>query len=100
MFIKSLRNANTLDSDVLYRYSKTVKLWLFDDTGGNPGLGAMETVCIPHNCTVTDYTVRKVSVSFLRNSMCPILKNIFQSYLKKAMNSITLQVKNKYVRYK
>ena len=62
MFIKSLRNANKLDSDVLYRYSKTVQLWLFHDTGGNLVLGAMETACIPHNRTLTDYTVRRVSI--------------------------------------
>ena len=56
--------------NVLYRYNKTVKLWLFRDTGsihypspmfislgcasGNkPGLGAMETAYIPHSHTLT-----------------------------------------------
>ena len=56
----------------MYRYNKTVKVWLFRDTGsihhpspkfisfacasGNkPGLGAMETAYIPHNHTLTVY---------------------------------------------
>ena len=54
----------------MYRYNKTVKVWLFRDSGsihypspkfislgsasGNkPGLGAMETAYIPHNHTLT-----------------------------------------------
>ena len=58
------------DINVLYRYNKTVKVWLFRDTGsihsflprfislgyasGNkPGLGIMETAYIPHNYTLT-----------------------------------------------
>ena len=56
--------------NVLYRYNKTVKVWVFRDTGslncplpmfislgcasGNkPGLGAMSTSYIPHNHTLT-----------------------------------------------
>ena len=56
----------------MYRYNETVKVWLFWDTGsdhfplpmfislgcasGNkPGLGVMETLCIPHNHTLTVY---------------------------------------------
>ena len=56
----------------MYRYNKTVKVWLFRDTGsiqypspmfislgyasGNkPELGAMETAYIPHNHTLTIY---------------------------------------------
>ena len=38
--------------NVMYRYNKTVKVWLFRDTGcasGNkPGLGATETANIPY----------------------------------------------------
>ena len=58
--------------NVLYRYNKTVKVWLFRDTGsihypspkfislgsasGNkPGLGVMEIAYIPHNHTLTVY---------------------------------------------
>ena len=57
---------------VLYRYNKTVKVWLFRDTGSihypspmfislgcasenKPGLGAMETAYIPHNHILTVY---------------------------------------------
>ena len=58
--------------NILYRYNKTIKVWLFQDTGsfhcpltmfislgcasGNkPGLGTMETAYIPHNHTLTVY---------------------------------------------
>ena len=56
--------------NVLYRYNKTVKVWLFRDTdsfhcplfmyislrcasGNNPGLGSMEIAYIPSNHTLT-----------------------------------------------
>ena len=70
MVIKKLNKCKSTGINVLYRYNKTVKLWLIQDAGsihypslmfislgcasGNkPGLGAMETVYIPHNHTLT-----------------------------------------------
>ena len=69
---KKLNRCKQTGINVLYRYNKTVKVWLFRDTGsihypspkfislasasGNkPGLGVMETAYIPHNHTLTVY---------------------------------------------